>query len=248
METDALQALIDQFLEALQQDPLPVTEVLAAREHHLRQVLKGHQVDPRLVVQPQTDEMLVLGLQRNFFLVECYNEFYRRFEPQVRSWLMYRRVEYHRAGELAQVLLVRWWQSRLHGYRPELGSLENYLRRAAYLLWVEKEVRPARPRFAPLPSELPQPGPGPEEELARREMEQRVAEAIPALPADQRAVLELAMKGMSHEAIAKSLGISKIAVYQLLFKARRTLVKRLGLTLPPTNLGRPPNDPPPDSL
>ena len=246
--------LIARFAGAVQQEPLS-PPVLAEQENcpdlerDLREALKKHQIDPGEVVRAQPDETLALAMRRNFFFLETYNEFFGRFEPQIRSWLMRWGVEYHRAFDLTQMLMLVCFQKRLHRYRPDLGPLRGYLRRAARNIWLQKDIRPRSPTFAPLPHALPQPGVDAEEEAARREMERRLGEVMAGLPPSQRAVLELRwQENLPHEEIAERLGITVKASEQLLFKARRALEERLGLALPPTNRGRPLHEPRSDSV
>jgi RNA polymerase sigma-70 factor (ECF subfamily) len=239
---DILRDGIDQFQRAVQ----PRADAdLAAWEQQLRQTLLEAGLDVRDMIAAQTDETLALAIQHNFCFRESYDEFFSRFEPQMRSWLMHLGVDYHRALDLAQTLLLRCFLKRLHTYDPQQGSLKGYLRRATRNLWVEKEVRPACRQFSPLPREVPARTADAEEELAAREMGQRLAEAMAELPAELRAVLELCyLEGLSHAEIAQRLGITTPAVGGRLFKARRALEERLGLSLPPTNRGRPRHHPP----
>jgi RNA polymerase sigma-70 factor (ECF subfamily) len=242
MEPDLLRDLIEQFEKAVQ--PPPDLE-LPARERGLRQGMKDHQFDPRDVIAAQVNKTLVLAMQRNFFFREVFDEFCCRFEPIIRSWLIHWGVEYHRAFDLAQTLLLDCFRKRLRTYDLEQGNLEGYLRRATYNLWMAKDVRPAGPKFSSLPEELLQRGPDAEEELAGREMEQRLDVEMARLPQEQRAVLDLHYREhLSHADIAARLGISTKDSQRRLFQARRILEERLGLSLPPTKRGRPRRAPP----
>ena len=242
MAPDILQDRIGQFSMAVLH---PSDTKLPDREPCLQQALKADGLLPQDVLAAVPDETLALAMQQNFFFREAYDEFFSRFEAQIRSWMMRLGVDYHRAFDLAQVLLLRCFLNRLQSFDPQLGSLAGYLHRATRNLWVEKEVRPARPTFSPLPKELPQRAADAEEELAGREMAQRLAGAMDELPADLRAVLELHyLQSLSHAEIAKRLGISTSASHGRLFKARCILENRLGLSLPPSNRGRPRHDAP----
>jgi RNA polymerase sigma-70 factor (ECF subfamily) len=218
---------------------------LAERERQLRESLKENRVAPCAVVAPQTDETLVLALQQELFVREAFDELYRRFEPTIRSWLMRRGVEYHQAHDLAQTLLLRCFKKRLHSYNPQRGPLSAFLYRATYNLWVEKVIRPRAERRIPLAEDLIAREAAAAEEAARRELAERLVTATAKLPSELRAVLELSVQeDLSHAQIAEQLRITVKASQQRLFKARRALEELLGLSLPPTNCGRPRKDSP----
>jgi RNA polymerase sigma-70 factor (ECF subfamily) len=247
MVEDTLADLLAQFEDAVEHPP-PDGGARVTREHRLRQALADNGIAPTELLTTQTDEVLALALQQDFFFPEAYNEFYRRYEPQVRSWLMRRNVEYHQAFDLSQTLLLRCLVKRLHCYDVKKGPLRGYLHQAAHRLWIEKVVRPPNPGWAPFPEQFPQPGPGPAEEYDRKETAQRLTEAIAALPGRWRDALNLLyLDGLTYPEIAARLGMTVTALYGVLFKARRALEERLGLALPPTNRGRPRKQPPPGS-
>jgi RNA polymerase sigma-70 factor (ECF subfamily) len=243
MEPDILGDLVERFEEAMQLPP--GDPELPLRDQCLRKALNDQQLDSREVIEGLTDETIALAIQRDFFFREAYDEFFRRFEPQIRAWLMFWRVDYHLAFDLAQTLLMRNFMSRLRSYQPHQGPLRAYLRQATYHLRLEKQP----PNFAPLPDELPQQrAAGPEEEAAAHEMEERLEAAMAGLCQELREVLELNYReNLSHTEIAERLNITTRSSQQRLFKARRALEQGLGLSLPPATRGRPRHDTPPTS-
>ena len=100
------------------------------------------------------------------------------------------------------------------------------------------------PRFTELHDTLPSPTTdetAEEMEQRKREMEQRIREALTGLPQEYREVLELLLHNpsLTPAKIAESLKIPVKRVYRVLNKARRMLAEQLGLTLPPSKRGRP---------
>ncbi len=76
-------------------------------------------------------------------------------------------------------------------------------------------------------------GRDPEEELARREELTDLMERLAALPEAQRAAIVMReLEGLSHDEIAKALGLSGGAARQAIFRARQALRDGLGLVLP----------------
>lgn len=104
-----------------------------------------------------------------------------------------------------------------------------------FLPWLWRVVRNlgiAKMRRRPLPRahdwETPTSGPDPAEDMVLRETEEQVEAAIGTLTEPQQEVLRLTMAGGKAEEIAGCLGLSRCAVYQLLFKARRHVEHVLG--------------------
>ena len=64
----------------------------------------------------------------------------------------------------------------------------------------------------------------PQEEAERREVVQETLETIAGLPPRQReALLRIAVQGASQDEVAEELGVSRIAVRQLVHRARTSL-------------------------
>jgi RNA polymerase sigma-70 factor (ECF subfamily) len=80
---------------------------------------------------------------------------------------------------------------------------------------------------APLPIDLVDPAPSPDEAVAAALRVDRLDAALAALPADQRRVLELRLSGLSSPEVAHVLGRSPIAVRSLQFRAVERLRRLL---------------------
>jgi RNA polymerase sigma-70 factor (ECF subfamily) len=90
-------------------------------------------------------------------------------------------------------------------------------------------VRAKRRVSEPIPEELPDSAPLPDEAADARRSTERLAVALESLGAEHRAVLSLfAVEGLSHSEIAAVLGIPEGTVWSRLHLARKQLAKALG--------------------
>jgi RNA polymerase sigma factor (sigma-70 family) len=240
--TEALTRVVEQFAHSAWN---LASDELRAQECALRKILNAHQLNAAAMIQVQTGETLALALQKDFFFDQVYNEFVGRYEVQIWSCLMDETKEYHLARDLTQDVLVRCWQGRLRSYTPSEGKLGPYLFAMARNRFREWRRQRKNQPCSQLPPELPQPEVETtdlEDEEARdaaQTFARRVREALVQLPPGQREALQLLLGGKSHDEIAAELGITVSASQMAVFRARRTLERLLGLTLPPTNRGRP---------
>jgi RNA polymerase sigma-70 factor (ECF subfamily) len=86
---------------------------------------------------------------------------------------------------------------------------------------------PGQPPDAP-PPQVPDPGADPADRLLQAETQARIRQAILALAATDRAVIELRhFQGLSYQEMALALGISLSSVKSRLFRARRKLRDQL---------------------
>lgn len=90
-----------------------------------------------------------------------------------------------------------------------------------------------RPPSAEALAEVIAGGRSPAEELERREELTDLMQRLQALPEPQRAAIVMReLEGLSHEEIAKTLGLSGGAARQAIYRARRTLRDSAGMLLP----------------
>jgi RNA polymerase sigma factor (sigma-70 family) len=240
-EASRLTVLAERFQDWVWQ--LPAADV-REREGQLREDCAGGGVSLKEVVGDQSDEALALAVGKKFCFREAFEElFINRYERLLRRWLIqwerqYHR-DYHRELDLAQELILAFFQrpQKLDNYDPN-RPFASWIKVAARNLWIAKVVRPR----APQPTDrLPESAVGitPEEELLARELNSRIDGALAELPPDWRQVMQLTMEGLSPGDVAGQLGWPLPVVYRLLHKARKRLVEKLSLSLPPSHRGRP---------
>ena len=128
-------------------------------------------------------------------------------------------------------------------------KLENFDGRSSFYTWIYRiaantamdwRKKEKHRRHAPLPEgpegedASPSLEAGPEMNARRREMAQRIDEAIAALPDKYHEILVLReVEGLSYEDIAARLSMSKGTVESRLFRARERLRERLASFLEP---------------
>lgn len=133
------------------------------------------------------------------------------------------------AADLAQEIAVAIWRA-LPTFRGDCSD-RTFAYRIAHNRGISyAESRSVRERTTPLVEASPVPDPRPNAEEAIHDQQRREAlwVAIGTLPVGARAVLTLALEGMSHEEIAAVLGTSANSVTVRLSRARAELRKRLG--------------------
>lgn len=144
--------------------------------------------------------------------------------------VLFRLVGNHEdAEDLAQESFVRAYRS-LRFFRGE-GSFEAWLTRIAVHLARDHQRRRGRSPVVGLRVELVEPAaprPGPQGELTRRELVQRVGEAVASLPPNLRAALVLrVLEGRDYEEVARATGMRPGTVRTQVMKARRLLMRAL---------------------
>ena len=130
---------------------------------------------------------------------------------------------------LAQVRTKLW--EKLPDYREERAALATWItavcRNAAYDRL--RELGRRRERTAELDENCPDPAPGPEELVLRRERRERLRQALAALgTGDRRLFYRKYYYLQSTAQIAAELGLSQRAVEGRLYRIRKQLQKRLG--------------------
>jgi RNA polymerase sigma factor (sigma-70 family) len=216
--------------EALEQSLWEMTaEQLVPVGAALTSALAAQGLDlPRLLAE-LSDEGLALAIQKRCFVPEAFVElFVNRYTNYLARWFYGWQADPELAADLKQEVFLRFLQSRLGSYRPA-ESFRTYLYATAYHLWVERRRRVKRSDSLEVVPEPQSKGVSPEEWAQRHELAARFQTALARLPDDERAVLELAVDGKTHDEIAAQLGRPKPWVYARLFRARRAVESELGL-------------------
>jgi len=178
-------------------------------------------------------------------LIECckagepraWNELVRRYESLIFSFARSLCGNTADAADITAEVFVRLFNS-LHTFRRGATSFRSWLFRIIHNTYVDVCIRDNNHGHlsldAPLSAEEPGDGhevvddaPSPEMLLLSRDQLQRLAEGIQNLPAYQRQVLALYVKGRSYEQIAAETGLSMGTVKSRLNRARKTLQERL---------------------
>jgi RNA polymerase sigma-70 factor (ECF subfamily) len=132
------------------------------------------------------------------------------------------------AEELAQEALVRAWKQAGY-FDPKRARFSTWLHRIVVNLCIDHGRR-IRPGPIPEDFDLADPGSNADEQIEADERRVAIAQAVAALPVNQRAALKLVYdEGMSGAEAARALGSSAKAVERLLSRARDNLRKRLSL-------------------
>jgi len=130
------------------------------------------------------------------------------------------------AEDLVQETFVRAWRSleRFDAARPFAPWL---LRIASNRALTEIATRKRR-GGEELDDNLPWAGPGADDDVERREMQQQVGRAVGELPEDQRMILLLrATEGLSYRQIAEAMDIPVGTVMSRLARAREAMRKKV---------------------
>jgi len=137
------------------------------------------------------------------------------------------------AEDLAQQVFLNVWKSSSR-WRPE-ARFTTWLLTITKRLVFNESRRRSRSRLIPQARdeetvpEYPSTLPGPDRQLADRELHLAIESAMALLPENERmAVVLRRYEGMPYEEIAAVIGVSLPAVKSLLFRARNTLKESLG--------------------
>lgn len=153
----------------------------------------------------------------------------RRWEPEVRAFLIHMLGSVEEAEDLTQETFVRVF-TQADRYRAEglfrswlfriAGNLaRSRLRRRKILRWI---------RFDPGVHDVAAGGPGPDVQLAQQERAAAVRAAIAGLPARQREALTLhRYRGLTYREIAAAMGTTVPGVESLIQRALAALRARL---------------------
>ncbi|MCS7091663.1 MAG: sigma-70 family RNA polymerase sigma factor [Verrucomicrobiota bacterium] len=184
---------------------------------------------------PDPDAQLMLRVQRGDR--DAFAMLMDRHGPAVFNLAARTLSDAVEAEDITQAVFVQVWKSAPR-YRPT-APFRTWLFTIARNLCLNELRRRARHPAEPLePSrdecdsaaQLPvdPTAPPPTEALLRTELEDKIEEALAALPENQRTALLLCRQGdWSYEDIAEVLGCSLSATKSLIFRARETLKRRL---------------------
>jgi RNA polymerase sigma-70 factor (ECF subfamily) len=131
--------------------------------------------------------------------------------------------------DLVQEIWLALWRA-LPALRSD-GSLKTYLARIAHnvaVSHVRRRVGSRRNGTVDLSDALVEPGPGPEETAARALAQERLLQAVRALPLALRQPMVLHLEELDNAEIAEALGLSKANVAVRLTRARAALASALG--------------------
>ncbi|MGA4577614.1 RNA polymerase sigma factor [Limisphaera sp. VF-2] len=184
---------------------------------------------------PNADADLMLRVKRGDR--EAFETLLQRHAPAVLNLVTRTLQDPVEAEDITQAVFVQVWKSA-HRYEPT-APFRTWLFTIARNLCLNELRRRARHPAEPLEppsaeSEAPQRtlpdlhAAPPTEALLQAELEEKIEEAIAALPENQRTALLLCRQGdWSYEEIAQVLGCSISATKSLIFRARETLKRRL---------------------
>lgn len=138
----------------------------------------------------------------------AFHELYVSYGPRLKAYLARHGADAATAEDLAQETLFAVWR-RARLYASEKGSVSTWIFTIARNLWIDRLRREVP--WQELPEAHAQetsPEPLPDAVVSENEVQLRVRAALAALPAEQRAVLELAyLEGLSHGEIAARLAL-----------------------------------------
>lgn len=135
------------------------------------------------------------------------------------------------AEDVAQEAFLRLWR-HAGRWRPGEARVGTWLHRVALNLCLDRLAR-SRETPSGATSESPDPAPGPAALASQRELQERVREALLALPESQRSAITLChYQGMRNIEAAEVLGVSVEALESLLARGRRAMRDRLRAVAP----------------
>lgn len=173
------------------------------------------------------DEDAVLIARARAGEVECFGELYRRYFVSIYRYLRLRVEDERDAEDLAETVFLRAFQS-LRGYRERGWPFSAFLYRVAKNALVDhyRQQKSQEPLSA---AEHIETSPGPlDEGVIRSEEAEAVGKALAELPADYQEVIRLrVLLGMPTPSVAAWMGRSQGAIRVLLFRALRSLRRRL---------------------
>src|SRR3954471_22816357 len=171
-----------------------------------------------VLLRTQSDERLIaLARDRHERAFEAIVKRYRR---QLLAACR-RMVPEARAEDVLQQALVSAWGALRRG--DDVHDLRAWLFRIARNTAISALRGPGPPEPPALLGTLVA-APSPQEEAERRAVVRETLEAVAGLPERQReALLRIAVQGHSQDEVAEELGLSRVAVRQLVHRARTSL-------------------------
>lgn len=157
---------------------------------------------------------------------EAYGELFRKYYGQIYTFCLSILNNPHDAEEITQEMFI-------HAYL----NLDRLRESDSFFPWLKKIAQnrsrdymrqAGRRRMASLgPSSEYEAPDTPDDQLLRQELINAIMEAIKALPAKDREVIQARIEGMSHSEISERFGISVQASMNRLSRARKTLSLQL---------------------
>ncbi len=173
-----------------------------------------------LPLRELTDEQLMIRVTRND--QEAFTCLLRRHLDPIHGYLLRFTGSPADADDLAQETFIRVWQ-KAHTFKPGRVKFTTWLHRIAHNLTID-EFRKRRVSDDTEVSELADEQSDQFLQHANRETEERLNQAIGALPESQRCALVLCqVQGLSNQEAATVLDVSLHALESLLARARRKL-------------------------
>lgn len=159
----------------------------------------------------------------------AFGALFGHFAPRVKAYLMRLGAPAAVAEELSQEAMLLVWRKAAY-YDPRKSQVSTWIFTIARNLRIDAVRREARPELHPDEPTLrpPQP-PGAEETISANQHEQRLREALKALPRDQAEVVALSFfADKPHGDICRDLGIPLGTVKSRLRLAMKRLRAALG--------------------
>ncbi len=202
--------------------------------------LRWARVENRPGEGDEREESIVGRPDREASATEAFDEFFRAYEGRIFN-LVYRLVgNWDDATDLTSETFVRALRSYSRFrreaqpytwlYRIALNLCKNYFRQQQHRSRVHAFSldAPAERNGEPLPREVEDRGPLPQERVEARELESQVMKCLGSLRPEFRVLIVLRdVQGLSYQEIGKVLGCSEKAVKSRLFRARTQLREQL---------------------
>jgi RNA polymerase sigma-70 factor (ECF subfamily) len=228
---EPLMAVAEEFGERIEECS---PEQLAAWEQEFRGCCAEAEMNVGRVCEVQADETLACGVAKSFCVNEAFVElFCRRYGGKLACWFVRHGRRYSRpvdsnlSDELTQELWFNVINGGLRNYNPD-QSFAQYLFIASRNLFVSRVLRvrclsALNEQHEALGEETVM------AEVEGRETAERLQWALAELPPQERQVMALTIDGIGAQEIADRMGVTKTAMYQLRFHARRALEQKLGI-------------------
>jgi RNA polymerase sigma-70 factor (ECF subfamily) len=182
----------------------------------------GPRRGPRSAEELEEERRLVEAAKKD---PAAFAKLYDRYVDSIHAYVYHQTGSWERAEDVTATTFMRAY--------AEIGKFE--WRGVPYSAWLYRVasnlvLRDHRhPGWIELPEGLVDPGEGPEEAAVRSEQVRRVQAAVRRLSPDQRQAITLRFgSGLRNAEVAQVMGKSEGAVKLLVFRALRSLEKRLG--------------------
>jgi len=160
-----------------------------------------------LIDEARSDELLMVRVQRDD--MRAFETLYARHRAAVFRLAMRILDDHGQAADVTQEAFIALWRHR-DQYRPDRGRVTWWLQSIARNGAINARRKQSRGDvpISPPPLELVVAPDSTEEEVIARDARRELAALVGHLPAEQRAVIELAFyAGLSHAEITERLGV-----------------------------------------